>query len=65
MSDKGQVGIKFSWSSAGHIPHSSDYIIGGDTNVNGSESLFSLNETQEAKAQKWNMCYTDTDHVSV
>lgn len=65
MSGKGWAGIKFSWTSAGLIPHSSDYIIGRDTDVKESESLFSLIETQEAKARKLNMCFTVTHHVSV
>lgn len=65
VSSKGWAGIEFSWTSAGFFPRSSDYIIGGDTNVKRSESLFSLTETQEAKARKLNVWYTDTDDVSV
>ena len=65
VSRKGWAGIKSSWPSAGLTPHSSDYIIGRDTNVNECESLFSLIETQDAKAGQLNMCYPDTDDVSV
>lgn len=65
VSSKGWAGIEFSWTPAGLIPRSCDYVIGGDTNIKGSESLFSLTETQEAKAQKSNVWCTDTDNVSV
>lgn len=64
MSDKGKM-----WnSSQAHcrsIPHSRDYIVRAETNVNESESLFSLMETHNAKPRKLNTCCTDTDSVSI
>lgn len=41
--------------------HSSNYVIGADTEVNESESLVSLIETQGAKSLKLYMCGTDTE----
>ena len=64
ISDKGKM-----WnSSEAHcrsIPHSRDYIVRADTNVNESESLFSLMETHNAKPWKLNTCCPDTDNVSI